>query len=278
MLIPYFVRELPALFVATTLLGLSFTLYNVLLPNLVGLLSEPGDRARNFSNSSLMGSTTLFIGPLMAGIAVDASGHANACLYLVALNAAAAVSLGVWGGALPGGSRATGAAGGLRETLADPAMLRILATSSLVQVGQDLYQFYIPVYGHGIGLSASAIGGLLATFAAASFVVRIFLPAVIARFGEEKVLAISFCVSATGFGLVPFFESVVVLALVTFVFGTRDGMRAADHHDADLRPHGAWPLGRNPRPAAERQQRLARECSVVFGSVASVFDCPRYSG
>jgi len=274
MLIPYFVRELPALFVATTLLGLSFTLYNVLLPNLVGLLSEPGDRARNFSNSSLMGSTTLFIGPLMAGIAVDASGHANACLYLVALNAAAAVSLSVWGGALPGGSRATGAAGGLRETLADPAMLRILATSSLVQVGQDLYQFYIPVYGHGIGLSASAIGGLLATFAAASFVVRIFLPAVIARFGEEKVLAISFCVSATGFGLVPFFESVVVLALVTFVFGL--GMGCGQPITTML-IFGRTARGRSGEILGLRQSVnnvLRVSAPVVFGSVASVFGLP----
>ena len=99
-------------------------------------------------------------------------------------------------------------------------MLRILATSSLVQVGQDLYQFYIPVHGHGIGLSASAIGGLLATFAAASFVVRIFLPAAgRALRRREECCAFVLSSSAAGFGLAPFFESVAVLAVVSFIFG-----------------------------------------------------------
>jgi MFS family permease len=219
MLIPYFVRELAALYAASMLLGISFTLYNVLLPNVVGLLSKPHELARNFSNASLVGATTLFAGPLLAGIAIDLSGHAVACLYLVTLSAAAGAVLVAWGGMLPGGGRHAESAGSIRDTLADPAMLRILVTSSLVQVGQDLYQFYIPVYGYGIGLSASAIGGLLATLAAASFVVRFFLPWLVTRLGDERVLAFSFYLSAIGFGLVPFFESVVMLAAVSFLFG-----------------------------------------------------------
>ena len=52
MLIPYFVRELTALYIASILMGISFALYNVLLPNVVGLLSEPHERARNFSKST----------------------------------------------------------------------------------------------------------------------------------------------------------------------------------------------------------------------------------
>ena len=219
MMIPYFVRELPALYVASALMGISFTLYNVLLPNLVGLLSQPNEYARNFSNASLMGSTTMFAGPLLAGFAIDLSDHATACLYLVMLSVAAGAALLAWGGRLPGGSRAAGPAGSIRDTLKDPAMLRILVTSSLVQVGQDLYQFYIPIHGHNIGLSASAIGGLLATFAAAGFVVRTFLPQLVSRFGDEKVLGISFYVAALGFALVPFVESVAVLAVVSFIFG-----------------------------------------------------------
>jgi len=274
MLIPYFVRELPALFVASTLLGISFTLYNVLLPNVVGLLSEPHDRARNFSNASLVGSTTLFVGPLLAGIAVDLSGHANACLYLVALPVAAATALVAWGGVLPGGSRAVGSAGGLRETLTDPGMLRILATSSLVQVGQDLYQFYIPVYGHGIGLSASAIGGLLATFAAASFVVRFFLPSVVARFGEERVLGVSFYVAATGFGLVPLFENTLALAAVTFIFGL--GMGCGQPITTML-IFGRTARGRSGEILGLRQSvnnAMRVSGPALFGFVATAFGLP----
>ena len=67
-------RELAALYVASVLMGMSFTLYNVLLPNIVGLLSEPHERPRNFSNASLVGSITMFAGPLLAGIAIAGFG------------------------------------------------------------------------------------------------------------------------------------------------------------------------------------------------------------
>jgi MFS family permease len=219
MLIPFFFQNLTALFVAATLMGIAFTLYNVLLPNIVGIVSEPGERPRNFSNASLVGATTLFCGPLLAGIAVDYAGHALACLYLVSLSIGVAILLLVWGNVLPGGTPAGGASVSIRETLRDPLIVRALVASSLVQVGQDLYQFYIPVYGYGINLSASAIGALLSLMAAASFVVRFALPNLIARFGDERLLAYSFVITAVGFSLVPLFESVIALAVITFVFG-----------------------------------------------------------
>lgn len=274
MLIPYFVRELAALYVAATLMGISFTLYNVLLPNVVGLLSEPHERARNFSNASLVGATTLFAGPLLAGIAIDVSGYALACLYLVMLSVGASVVLVAWGGRLPGGSRQPQSVGGIRDALTHPAMVRALVTSSLVQVGQDLYQFYIPVYGHGIGLSASAIGGLLATLAAASFVVRYFLPWLVARWGDERVLGFSFYLSAMGFALVPFFESVAVLAVVSFLFGLGMGCgqpittmqifsRSAEGRSGEM-------LGL--RQSVNNAMRVSGP--AVFGFVATAFGLP----
>lgn len=219
MLIPFFFQTLTALFVALTLMGITHTLYNVLLPNIVGLVSQPNERARNFSNASLVGATTLFLGPLLAGIAIDYAGHAHACLFIVLLSVGAAALLLTWGRLLPGGTPAVGTSASMRETLRDPQIVRMLASSSLVQVGQDLYQFYIPVYGHGINLSASAIGGLLSLMAVASLAVRFVLPSLIARFGDERLLAYSFIITAAGFSLVPFFESVVALGLITFVFG-----------------------------------------------------------
>jgi len=79
------------------------------------------------------------------------------------------------------------------------------------------------VYGVGIGLSASAIGALLATFAAASFIVRVALARLIKRLGEDKLLAYSFYLAAVGFALVPLFQDVVMLALVSFIFGLGTG-------------------------------------------------------
>ncbi len=220
MLIPYFVRELAALFAAAALMGVAFTLYNVLLPNLVGLLSSPHARVRNFSNSSLVGGFSMVIGPLMAGFAIDYAPHGTAPLYLALLSVAVALLLLRWGPTLPGGAARTASASATSTNpLADREMVRVLATSSLVQVGQDLWQFYIPVHGVAIGVSASAIGVILSTFAAASFVVRLIMPALVARLGDERVLAYSFYFAALGFVLVPFFESAYALAACSFLFG-----------------------------------------------------------
>jgi MFS family permease len=219
MLIPYFVRELAALFAAAALMGVAFTLYNVLLPNLVGLLSSPQARVRNFSNSSLVGGFSMVIGPLMAGFAIDYAPRGTAPLYLALLSVVVGALLLRWGPTLPGGARTTSPSAASTNPLADREMVRVLATSSLVQVGQDLWQFYIPVHGVAIGVSATAIGIILSTFAAASFVVRLIMPALVARLGDERVLAYSFYFAALGFVLVPFFENAYALAACSFLFG-----------------------------------------------------------
>ena len=100
---------------------------------------------------------------------------------------------------------------------------KVLAASSLVQSGQDMFQFYMPVYAHGIGLSAAAIGVVLAMSAAAGFVVRLIMPRLLAWRHEDAVLAYAFYLSAVSFLLVPFFNSVVMLSLLSFAFGLGNG-------------------------------------------------------
>jgi MFS family permease len=143
-----------------------------------------------------------------------------------------------------------------------------------VQVGQDLFQFYIPVYGHGIGLSASAIGGLLATLAAASFVVRFFLPRLVTRVGDEKVLALSFYVTAIGFGLVPLFESVVMLGVVSFVFGLGMG---CGQPITTMMIFSRSAAGRSGETLGLRQSvnnAMRVSGPTIFGFVATAFGLP----
>jgi MFS family permease len=219
MLVPYFMPGLPALYIAAVANGLLLALCGVSLQNLVGLLSSREELSKNFSNFSLMASVANLAGPLFAGFSIDLAGPAAASLSFALLSFAPVVLLALWGGLLPGGSRDVKPAGSVRELLTDSGLWRVLATSSLVVTGIALFQFYLPVYGHGIGLSASAIGVLLAIFAAAAFVVRTVLPSLIGRLGEEKLLAFSFLIGAAGLIAVPFFENVVALGLASFAFG-----------------------------------------------------------
>ena len=203
--------------------GLSFAFFLVIVQNLVGVLSAPDKRAQNFSNFSLVGATSNFIGPLVAGFSIDNFGYPAACITAAMLALATGVIVVMWGRLLPGASARAAAKTRIVDTLRDPAIVRILAIGSLVQLGTDLFQFYIPVYGVSIGLSASAIGTLLATFAAASFVVRFGLSRLIARLGTDRLLAYSFFIAGVGFVLVPLFQSAVMLGLVSFIFGLGTG-------------------------------------------------------
>jgi MFS family permease len=222
--LPYFVPTLAATYVAAMLSGLSFAFFLVIVQNLVGVMSPPEKRTQNFSTFSLFAATSNFVGPLVAGFSIDQFGFAIACVTAAVLAFVPGVMVLVWGRLLPKGIRhRTTPRIRIAQTLADPAIVRILVISTLVQLGTDLFSFYIPVYGVGIGLSASAIGTLLASFAAASFVIRFALPRLVEALGEDGLLAYSFALAAVGFALVPLFHDIVPLAIVSFVFGLGTG-------------------------------------------------------
>jgi predicted MFS family arabinose efflux permease len=160
-----------------------------------------------------------------------------------------ALVLVVYGRHLPagGGKRAAAASSSLRERLSDKAVMGIILITTLVQIGQDLFMFYMPIYGHGIGLSASAIGAILASFATASSLVRLVLPPLIKRIGEEKLLASTFAVAALSFVLLPLSEHALVLGVISFCFGL--GMGCGMPITMMMLPSCA-PEGRSAKPSA----------------------------
>jgi MFS family permease len=221
MLVPYFVPGMPALYIAGTMTGLAVIFINLATQNLVGLLSTPDNRARNFSNYTLTMSAGNFLGPLAGGLSIDHFGHANTCLALAGLALMQIVMLITRGRRLPGGTRLPGipTGGGIRAMLADHFVRRMLVTGSLLNVGINLYQVYMPVYAHSIGLSASAIGMVLAMNSTAAFISRFALPQLIEKFGEQRLLAYAFFIGATGLTLIPLLHGATLLALTSFMFG-----------------------------------------------------------
>ncbi|HKA41962.1 MAG TPA: MFS transporter [Burkholderiales bacterium] len=225
LVLPFFVRTLPAFYLAAALSGLALAFFHVTLQNTIGLLSTPAERPRNFSNFSMMGAVTNFVGPLFAGFSIDHAGHATACLYGASLSLVALALVMAWGRRLlpPGDPGAKHGIGSM-NALADREVARMLATSSLVQLGTDLFQFYLPIYGHSIGLSASAIGTVLSAFAVASFIVRMFLARLVEAVRGEKLLAWSFYLGTIGFVLVPFCNNAYTLGATAFFFGLGMGV------------------------------------------------------
>ena len=218
--LPVFLPTIPALFISALCAGTGFVAFNVAQQNAVGQLSRPESRAQNFSNLTLMISMAGFAGPLVAGFSIDHGGFAQACIVIALFSAVPVVLLLALGGRLPPGSGAA-AKGGANalELLRDRALLKVLLIGSLVLTAVDLFQFYMPVYGHGLSLSASVIGAILACYSAASFTVRMFLARFLARASVEQVLARCFAISGLALVFIPFVQAPVLLCLLAFVFG-----------------------------------------------------------
>jgi MFS family permease len=224
LVLPYFFHSLPALYAAAALNGLAQAFFHVTLQNNIGSLSKPEDRARNFSNFSLIGALTSFVGPLVAGFSIDHWGHAVACLVAASFSVMAIVLTAVWGGVFPRGKPVAARAAAPQGVLLDRNVWHMLILSALIQLGYDLYQFYVPIYAHAIGLSASAIGAVLATLAVAAFIVRVFLPRLIKRVAGETLLGWVFLSGMAGFAMVPFSGNGWALGGISFVFGLGMGI------------------------------------------------------
>jgi len=274
--VPFFWRDLPALYIAATLSGFSLAFYHVTLQYLIGTLSAPLQRSRNFANFSLVGAVTSFLGPLLAGFTIDNFGHAIACLTIAVFSALAFILLTAGSRLLPA-PVAKGAAPATPEAPPakfDRALWRMLTVSGLAQLGTDLFQFYMPIYGYKLGLTATAIGMVLSTFAVAAFIVRVFLTRLIRRMGPKRLLAYSFSIGAAGFFLVPAFEHALMLSLVAFAFGLGMGC------GVPLTLMLMYEQSTAGRPGRALGLRLTTNNGVrvvgpvIFGAIGSAFGVP----
>lgn len=221
LLIAYFFPGLPSLYLVALLTGLGLIFINLGTQNLVGLFSTPESRPKNFSNYTLSTSAAALLGPLIGGFSIEHFGFPSTCLYFALLSLAPISLLLAYGRRLPGGTRVPGkgSGGGARAMLKDPQVQRMLVIGSLINAGINLYQVYMPVYAHSIGLSASTIGIVIAMNSAAAFVARFMLPDLIRKLGEQRLMAYVFFTGAAALILIPLFQNALLLGIISFLFG-----------------------------------------------------------
>jgi len=224
MLVPAFLDTVPALCIGSFAVGVSLSVSNVLGQNLVGQLSTPAQRMRNFGNYALVGAVSSFVGPLMVGLVIDHAGFPPACLLAVVMSAIAALLALTWGRWLPGGQPSPPGGVNIFASLQSPAVRRILMLSSVAQIGFDSFNSFMPVYAHGIGLSASAIGVALSAFALASLAMRAVISRLAKGWPEEAIMAGGFICGALAFFLLPVFKLAAAISVIAFIFGIFGGL------------------------------------------------------
>ena len=221
LLLPYCVPVLPVLFVSALVMGSGLVYINIALQHLVASMGSPEQRTRNVSLQSLAIALGAMIGPLLVGVSIDHNGHVSTYLYLSLIVALSCLGWIACRHRIPhsGKPASEPAAGRARDLLRQPDLRRTIIAGSLVIAGIDLYAFFMPIYGHSIGLSATTIGLVLGAFASATFVVRVSLPRLIRRWGEERTLTASLYIGGAVFVLFPFVHHVGALILLSFALG-----------------------------------------------------------
>jgi MFS family permease len=273
LLLPWLWPSAPALYASAALIGASHMLYNLATQNLIGSLGGPGAHTRNFSNYALAMAIGSSVGPLLAGVSIDHFGHAASYLYFSAVPLLPALIMARAGNVSLGRRKKTEEEQAVLTTslLGNPVLRRTLIGGAVATTGQDLFQFYMPIYGHDAGLSASAIGVVLAMSGIAAFVVRMGLPVLVKRFGPDNVFNSSLYLSAAAFLLVPLFTDPVTLAAVALVLGL--GMGCAQPVTLMLIFSRA-PEGRSGEALGVRvtiNQITHIVVPLIFGSLGSVF-------
>ena len=219
--LPYLLPGVAVLYVACVIVGLAFMLVNVAAYHAVGELSQPEDRAINFSYVALGFSTSLFIAPILSGVSIDSFGYRNTFALLAAFTVLPIIVLSFKLLPVPAPApKPEGSTGGnVMDLLRDPQLRRLYITMAVLTVAWDVYSFAIPIHGSVVGLSASEIGLVMASFAAATFVVRLAMPFFVQHVKPWTMLIGALLTAGVSFFLLPFATTVGAMMALMFLLG-----------------------------------------------------------
>lgn len=213
---------LPVLCATAFVLGLAHQVFSIPLEAIVGGIDGAKHRARNYALITMGWSAANFFGPLIAGLTIDYVGQLEVYLVLAVLTAVPIPILLAYPDLLPRTAAShAGAAtrGGVLDLWRMSSVRMTIIAAGVVGSAQDLFQFYLPIYGHSLGLSASAIGTILGLMSAAAFVIRGIIPILVKRLTEPVILVSAMFIAALAFTLLPFFGNPYALGAIAFLLG-----------------------------------------------------------
>lgn len=175
---------------------------------------DAAELKRMFSWLAIGPAFSNFIGPMCAGLLIDHAGvwfggePGDVTGFRVTFLMTALLPLIAWWGVQRaprhgGEARAGQSTRRAWDLLRDRGMRRLLLVNWLMSACWDVHTFVMPVLGHERGFSASTIGALLGSFAAAAAGIRLLMPLVTDRLREQVVIGYAMMATAVLFGLYP---------------------------------------------------------------------------
>jgi len=261
------------LYITCMLLGIMHQFFLIPVEAGVGGIGGPEKRAGNYSLLSMAWSIANFFAPMIAGFSIDHIGHVQVFWVLAAISVTPILVLWLCPGLLPRTPMHshTGNRGSAIDLWRNPGLRTLFIAGGIIGSAQDLFQFYFPIYGHSLGMSASAIGTIVGMMAAAAFLIRGLIPFLVKVRTEAQILTYAVFIAAFAFVLLPFVTNAYVLAAIAFLLGL--GVGCANPMSMSLvyvlTPHGRVAESMGLRKTVNNVTHLI--VPVVFGTVGSAF-------
>jgi MFS family permease len=203
---------------AATVAGTGANLGMLAIQRSAGLIARDGvERVQLFSWLGIAPSMANVVGPIAAGLAIDAAGFGAAYALLLALPLVSVLAARRVPRMAPAPPRPVGSTAW--DLLRTPGMARLLAVNWLLSMCWDVHSFAVPLLGHERGLSATTIGLVLASFTLAVSAVRVVIPLLAHRLREGPVLRGAMLGTAAVFVVYPLAPTAWAMAGCAVVLG-----------------------------------------------------------
>jgi MFS family permease len=225
LMLPFMWPSMSVLYVTACLLGVGFMALQLAAQTLAGAIAAPDERARNFSWLSIGFASANLLGPLVTGFLIDRIGYAYTFGSLAVPLVPAIVIAALGARWIPAKvqKKSEPISGGFLDLLKIRDLRNTLIASGIVSSAWDVYQFFMPIYGRSVNLSATAIGSVMSAFAVSIILLRVVLPWAVRRSSEARLLTYAMFVACSAFVLFPFFKDPWALAAVSFLLGVGCG-------------------------------------------------------
>ena len=263
----------PALFAVAVLIGVSFMAFQVAAQYATGEMGGPDARVRNFGLLALGYSVSSIVGPLIVGFVIDHAGFRATFAVLMVLPLIPVTVLALNRVTLPGShpNHAPQPLSRALDLLKQPELRRVFLSNALIAMAWEIHGIFVPIYGDSIGLSASWIGLILASFAAATFLVRLTMPIISRHLTAHQVLTTALFIGGAVFIAFPFSRNVAMLMSLSFCLGL--GLGSGQPMVMALL-HSHAPPGRMGEAAGVRMSlvnAMTVAVPLMFGAFGSTF-------
>ena len=220
LVIPYFFPTIIGIGFSQLIAGITQTILAVAAQSYAGHTKDPKKREQNVAIFSIGVSVGSLIGPLIGGPFSDHFGYSRAFLYLGIIGLFSTFStffLKEQHDKLTKQKQSIN--GNIFELLSIVNVRRAFLVSSLILIGKDIFVTYFPLIASNNGLSDTTIGFIIALNAGAGILIRWIMPALLERFGRNHVILGSILISGLTFLLIPFFNQLIILYLLSLLLG-----------------------------------------------------------